>query len=181
MNKLTSSNHNNIPSNLIAGGLYRNTTLNSKDKPGGLGWQETKWKAANLVDKYRKIHPRNKTYTYECGGKYDGRSCHADFAYIFVLFFYDCFCNTGKCSYPVKRRPKCFKGDSFITSRAMRSLTCRAQYTAKYTSNFNLVRDVLVCGDIQANPSPRKTKPSPKYHLASVTKQRGTIRSHFVC
>ena len=50
-----------------------------------------------------------------------------------------------------------------LKSRAKRFLTCRVQYTSKGTSSFNLVRDFLVCGDIQANPGPRKTKPSPKY------------------
>ena len=52
-----------------------NATLNSIDKQGGLVWKETTckyrnslvyfMKAANLVDIYRKIHPNNRTYTYE--------------------------------------------------------------------------------------------------------------------
>ena len=59
-------------SNLIIAGDW-NTTLNSIDKQGGLVWKETKYrnsliyflKAANLIDIYRKIHPKNKTFTYE--------------------------------------------------------------------------------------------------------------------
>ena len=58
--------------NLITAGDW-NTTLNSIDKKGGLAWKETKYRnslvyfmeAANLIDIYRKIHPKNKTYTYE--------------------------------------------------------------------------------------------------------------------
>ena len=53
-----------------------------------------------------------------------------------------------------------------LKSRAKHFLTCRVQYTANVISSFNLVRDVLVCGDIQANPGPKKTKPSPKYPRA---------------
>jgi len=59
-------------SNLIIAGDW-NTTLESIDKQGRLAWKETKYrnslvyfmKAANLIDIYRKIHPKNKTYTYE--------------------------------------------------------------------------------------------------------------------
>ena len=59
-------------SNLIIAGDW-NTTLNSLDKQGGLTWKETKYrnslvyfiKEANLIDIYRKIHPQNKSYTYE--------------------------------------------------------------------------------------------------------------------
>ena len=59
-------------SNLINAGDW-NATLNSIDKQGGFVWKETKYrnllvyfmKAANLVDIYRKIHPKNRTYTYE--------------------------------------------------------------------------------------------------------------------
>ena len=59
-------------SNLIIAGDW-NTTLNSIDKQGGLAWKETKYrnslvyfiKEANLVDVYRKLHPKNKPYTYE--------------------------------------------------------------------------------------------------------------------
>ena len=59
-------------SHLIIAGDW-NTTLNSIDKHGGLPWKETKYrnllvylmKAVNLVDIYRRIHPKNKTYTYE--------------------------------------------------------------------------------------------------------------------
>ena len=58
--------------NLIIAGHW-NTTLNSIDKQGGLAWKETKYRnslvyfmeAANVIDIYRKIHPKNKTYTYE--------------------------------------------------------------------------------------------------------------------
>ena len=48
-------------------------------------------------------------------------------------------------------------------SRAKRFLSCRVQYTAKGTSSFHLQRDLLSCGDISANPGPRKTKSAPKY------------------
>ena len=59
-------------SKLIIAGDW-NATLNSIDKQGGLVWKETKYrnslvyfmKAANLVEIYRKIHPKNRTYTYE--------------------------------------------------------------------------------------------------------------------
>ena len=59
-------------SNLIIAGDW-NTTFNSIDKQGGLAWKETKYRnsliyfmeAANLVDIYRKIHPKIKTFTYE--------------------------------------------------------------------------------------------------------------------
>jgi exonuclease III len=59
-------------SNLIIAGDW-NTTLNSLDKQGGLTWKETRYrnslvyfiKEANLVDIYRKIHPKNKSYTYK--------------------------------------------------------------------------------------------------------------------
>ena len=59
-------------SNLIIAGDW-NTTINSIDKQRGLVRKETKYrnslvyfmKAANLVDIYRKIHPKNKTYTYD--------------------------------------------------------------------------------------------------------------------
>ena len=50
-----------------------NTTLSSLDKQGGLTWKETYYrnslvhfiKEANLIDIYRKLHPKNKSYTYE--------------------------------------------------------------------------------------------------------------------
>ena len=45
-----------------------------------------------------------------------------------------------------------------LKSRAKRFLTCRVQHTVKGTSSFNLVRDVLVCGDVRVNPGPTKTK-----------------------
>ena len=59
-------------SNLIIAGDW-NTTLNPLDKQGGLTWKETNYKnslvhfikEANLVDIYRKLHPKNKSYTYE--------------------------------------------------------------------------------------------------------------------
>lgn len=101
--------------------------------------------------------------------------------FLFYFSFYDCFCNTRKCSYPVKRTPKCSKGGSFVASRAMRFLTCRAQHTAKNTSNFNLVRDVLVCGDIQANPGPKKTKPSPKYPCGECNKAARNNQEAILC
>jgi len=54
-------------SNLIIAGDW-NTTLNSIDKKGGLAWKETKHRnslvylmeAANLIDIYRKTHPKIK-------------------------------------------------------------------------------------------------------------------------
>ena len=79
VNKLTSSNlllkkviSLTDSSNSIIVGDW-NTTLNLMDKQGELAWKETKYrnslvyfmKAANLVDIYHKIHPKNKTYTYE--------------------------------------------------------------------------------------------------------------------
>jgi len=59
-------------SNLIIAGNW-NTTLNRLDKQDGLTWKETNYrnslvhfiKEANLVDIYRKLHPKNKSYTYE--------------------------------------------------------------------------------------------------------------------
>lgn len=54
--------------------------------------------------------------------------------------------------------------------RAKRFSTCWVPYTSRGTSSFNLVRDVLVCGVIQANPGPRKTKPSPKYPCSEFEK-----------
>ena len=59
-------------SNLIIAGDW-NANLNSIDNQGGLVWEETKYRnslvyfinAANLFDIYRKIHPKNRTYTYE--------------------------------------------------------------------------------------------------------------------
>ena len=59
-------------SDLIIAGDW-NTTLNPLDKQGGLTWKETNYrnslvhfiKEANLVDIYRKLHPKNKSYTYE--------------------------------------------------------------------------------------------------------------------
>ena len=79
VNKLISSNlllKKNISltnsSNLIIAGDW-NITLNPIDKRGGLPLKETKYrnslvylmKAVNLFDIYRRIHPKNKTYTYE--------------------------------------------------------------------------------------------------------------------
>ena len=59
-------------SSLIIAGDW-NTTLNPLDKQGGLTWKETNYrnslvhfiKEANLVDIYRKLHPKNKSYTNE--------------------------------------------------------------------------------------------------------------------
>jgi len=61
----------NTPNLIIAGDW--NTTLNPLDKQGGLTWKETNYKnslvhfikEANLVDIYRKLHPKNKSYTHE--------------------------------------------------------------------------------------------------------------------
>ena len=61
----------NTSSVIIAGDW--NATLNSLDKQGGLTWKETNYrnslvhfmKEANLVDIYRKFHPKSKSYTNE--------------------------------------------------------------------------------------------------------------------
>ena len=58
--------------NLVIAGDW-DTTLNALDKQGGLTWKKNKYrnslvcfsKEINLIDIYRKIHPRNKSYTYE--------------------------------------------------------------------------------------------------------------------
>ena len=50
-----------------------NTTLSPLDKQGGLTWKKTKYrnslihfiKEINLVDIYREMHVKNKSYTYE--------------------------------------------------------------------------------------------------------------------
>ena len=59
-------------SNLVMAGDW-NTMLSPLDKKGGLTWEETKYrnslihfiKEINLVDIYREMHPKNKSYTYE--------------------------------------------------------------------------------------------------------------------
>ena len=59
-------------SNLVMAGDW-NTTLCPLDKQGGLTWKETKYRNSlihfireiNLVDIYREMHPKNKSYTYE--------------------------------------------------------------------------------------------------------------------
>ena len=68
-----------------------------------------------------------------------------------------------------------------LKSRAKRFLTCRVQHTAKGTSSFNLVRDVLICGDIQVNPGPTKTKPSLKYPCSECKKAVRNNQDAILC
>ena len=68
-----------------------------------------------------------------------------------------------------------------LKSRAKRFLTCRVQHTAKGTSSFNLVRDVLVCGDIQVNPGPTKTKPYLKYPCSDCKKAVRNNQDAILC
>ena len=54
-------------SSLIIAGDW-NTTLSSLDKQGGLTWKETNYRNSLvhfIKDIYRKLHPKNKSYTYE--------------------------------------------------------------------------------------------------------------------
>ena len=59
-------------SSLIIAGDW-NATLNPLDKQGGLTWKEPNYrnslvhfiKEANVVDIFRELHPKNKSYTYE--------------------------------------------------------------------------------------------------------------------
>ena len=68
-----------------------------------------------------------------------------------------------------------------LRSRAKRFLTCRVQYTAKGKSSFNLARDVLVYGDIQANLVPGKTKPSLKYPCGECNKAVRNNQDAILC
>lgn len=68
-----------------------------------------------------------------------------------------------------------------LKSWAKNFLTCRVLYTAKRTRSFNLVRDVLECGDIQVNPGPRKTNPSPKYPCSECKKALRDNQDAILC
>ena len=62
-----------------------------------------------------------------------------------------------------------------VKSQAKRFLTSTVQYSVKGTSSFNLVRDPMVCGDVQVNTCPRKTKLSPKY---SYNERKKAVRNN---
>ena len=60
-------------------------------------------------------------------------------------------------------------------------MTCRLQCNANGTSSFNAVKAVLICGDIQANPEPGKTKPLPKYPCGECYKAARNNQDAILC
>ena len=76
--------------------------------------------------------------------------------------------------------------------RAKRFLFTRILYSSNGTSTFQLERKLLVCGDIEPNPGPEKTKCKPKYPYGECDKAvkrnqdailfaRCSIWSHPIC
>ena len=74
-----------------------------------------------------------------------------------------------------------FNANPSLKSWAKRFLTCRLQYTANGTSSFKLVKDVLMCCDIQANPGPGKTEPLPKYPCGECYKAVRNNQDSILC